>query len=1230
MPELVAGGPTIPVHLLNDLDSGRVVFFCGAGISAGPGSDLPGFADLVQHVYKANHMQPDAVEREALDLEEQDPDRRRPNFDKALGLLERPERLGVHALRRTVIDRLSEPPNGELNVHKALINLSRIDQGVRLITTNFDNRFVEAGLEKELVDAAPKLPVPKRRIWASLVHLHGRITPNEEGSNLVLTAADFGRAYLTEQWAARFVTELFREFTVVFVGYSVGDPVMSYLVDALAAERAMGGQFGKAYAFADEDGICTGKMRARDGWRAKNVEPILYDRRDSHRLLADTLIEWARIRNDPFHARSHIAINEITKLPAGPGDPVVERVTWALQNPVAAKALADEPPIVDESDFTKLERWVEMFTEKGLLCCAAAEANPGAADQGLGVVRLVDNGFQSENPNTLDRTRAHLALWLARHLHVPQLFAWALRNGGHLHPGLRQEVQRSLADKDLDIPPRLRLHWTVLLDNKPTPPWRHLWTSDRYLAAASDSERRSIEDEVIESISPCLIVRPGPSSRLALRQYSEEKPPSTRPIDTCGHLKLVAGNDDTRHLVKEILKDPNLLSRHAETLTGYLEKALTLSVDDDDGSRNSSLYRPSIAAHDQNLDIDAWTHLIDLVRDSYFASAAKSRLRGEILLRRWVVSDQALFKRLALHALTENTKSDIQLARKLLVAGRKPGVWELELQREVLRFFRLAGSRLPRSLRTEIVRAIHAGPKFKKGKAPPNYAEIIHHEKALRLHELSVSGALLDKKSRALAEEVTPDADDGLHERDEFLSWQDEGGWISDEQFAPRDLLQGSVADVMVAFVNNKIGPYGLRGLVLQKPVKVASALRRLAKRGEWPANWWQGFLWFLAEQRERSERNTKLQAYVAQVLVAAPDQLIDNIGSSAAGFVKRLAEEYGIDREADLRVLWEKAWKGKRESRRQGFDFDDPLTEALNHSTGKLAEAALIRLRKYEPRAGEGLPTPVRPYFDAIGGDPDGLLGRVMLATRLHYLFAVDPQWVEKHLIPRLIPQSSEEAGDLWSAYGWSPTVGPDLLQAFKDSFLEVLRDGEGGGHKRRNLTRLFMTVCLNAPGELTKEEIHGVVEAMSERALSTVLASLKRRLKGNPAEQARIWQDTLQPWLGAYWPRAEVRNTAGTSVAMLDLLAECGDAFSDATEWALHYLRPLDRHGLYRLGENGHAEQNPDSMLSVLDRVTVADILPVHERHTLHKILDELRAAKSDLAADTRFQRLYQLATQ
>ena len=130
MPELIAGGPIIPVHLLNELDSGKVVFFCGAGISAGPGSGLPNFADLVQHVYKAHDIHPDALEREALDLAEPlPPDRRRPTLDKVLGLLERVDRLGAAALRRTIIQQLSVPPNGELGLHKALIDLSRNERG---------------------------------------------------------------------------------------------------------------------------------------------------------------------------------------------------------------------------------------------------------------------------------------------------------------------------------------------------------------------------------------------------------------------------------------------------------------------------------------------------------------------------------------------------------------------------------------------------------------------------------------------------------------------------------------------------------------------------------------------------------------------------------------------------------------------------------------------------------------------------------------------------------------------------------------------------------------------------------------------------------------------------------------------------------------------------------------------------------------------------------------------
>jgi hypothetical protein len=41
---------------------------------------------------------------------------------------------------------------------------------------------------------------------------------------MVLTDADFGRGYLVEGWARRFLVELFRHCTVLFVGYKPQRP----------------------------------------------------------------------------------------------------------------------------------------------------------------------------------------------------------------------------------------------------------------------------------------------------------------------------------------------------------------------------------------------------------------------------------------------------------------------------------------------------------------------------------------------------------------------------------------------------------------------------------------------------------------------------------------------------------------------------------------------------------------------------------------------------------------------------------------------------------------------------------------------------------------------------------------------------------------------------------------------------------------------------------------------
>lgn len=61
--QFVAHGPEIPDVLLQAHEEGRVVFFCGAGISYPAG--LPGFKGLVDDIYRLNNTTLNDIEQEA-------------------------------------------------------------------------------------------------------------------------------------------------------------------------------------------------------------------------------------------------------------------------------------------------------------------------------------------------------------------------------------------------------------------------------------------------------------------------------------------------------------------------------------------------------------------------------------------------------------------------------------------------------------------------------------------------------------------------------------------------------------------------------------------------------------------------------------------------------------------------------------------------------------------------------------------------------------------------------------------------------------------------------------------------------------------------------------------------------------------------------------------------------------------------------------------------------------
>lgn len=208
----------LPEEVIDAQASGKLVIFAGAGVSVPSPSDLPLFPELAD-------LLADRFSRP----KREDPD----PVDRYLGRLAE-ERLPVHAVVREIIGRESSKPN---QLHKDIGRLFRNPNELRLVTTNFDTHFTSSTSESfgQTCDHYFGPALPLGHDFRGLVYLHSSVTrPAQE---LVLTDADFGRAYLTEAWATRFLVAMFQTFTVLFIGYSHSDVVMEYLARGLPPDR---------------------------------------------------------------------------------------------------------------------------------------------------------------------------------------------------------------------------------------------------------------------------------------------------------------------------------------------------------------------------------------------------------------------------------------------------------------------------------------------------------------------------------------------------------------------------------------------------------------------------------------------------------------------------------------------------------------------------------------------------------------------------------------------------------------------------------------------------------------------------------------------------------------------------------------------------------------------------------------------------------------------------------
>ncbi|MEO5332869.1 MAG: SIR2 family protein, partial [Magnetococcus sp. YQC-5] len=650
--QITPHSPDIPNALLQAHEEGRVVFFCGAGISYPAG--LPGFRDLVDQLYTE-------LDTERTPTEEQP--YARGQYDATLDLLERRtpgERLAVRKKLLTVLKPKLDH-EGAIDTHAALLQLARgRDGAVRLVTTNFDRIFQHLIVRDKLAIQdfpAPLLPIPKKNRWNGVVYLHGLLPETLDESalqRLVLSSGDFGLAYLIERWAARFVSELFRNFVVCFVGYSINDPVLRYMMDALAADRMLGEITPPAYAFG---GYKAGKEeQQRIEWEAKGVTPVLYETpTDSdHSALHRTLKAWAATYRDGITGKENIVTKYAMTHPSAstPQDDFVGRMLWALSDesglPARRFAHFDPVPSLDWLEYLSVNRYQQSdlprfgvpFPLKQDDKLAFSMTRRPAPSASAPWMMLVNGGSVGSQ---WDAVMNHLAHWLTRHLDDPVLVLWLAKQGGQLQyhfvrcidhrlnelhqleiEGKTDELERIRNNAPRAIPrPMVRTLWRLLLTGRVKPPWRdrdmeyYIW-QDQF---KYDGLTPTLRMQLRELLAPCVLLRQ-PFREQNTADHADE-PKRLRELvewelvlsidDAYSSLDGLEKNTAWQKALPLLLDDIQLLLRDALDLMRELGEA-------DDWNDRSHWNLPSISPHPQNRSFHEWVALIELLRDAWLAT----------------------------------------------------------------------------------------------------------------------------------------------------------------------------------------------------------------------------------------------------------------------------------------------------------------------------------------------------------------------------------------------------------------------------------------------------------------------------------------------------------------------------------------------------------------------------------------------------------------------------------
>ena len=1268
-------GLNIPDELLEVRDQGNLVFLCGAGVSYPAG--MPDFPGLARYVVEELGTPQDAPSRKMLSMwdDENIPTDARPSLDQIFNLLQ--QEYAASEIDYLIAKRLRTKPGLNVSAHKTILRLSKsADDKPQIVTTNFDLLFERAADRKLKTYVPPALPdLANGQPLNGLVYLHGRINSRikrgEGRQGFVVSSSDFGRAYLSEGWATRFIRELLDQYTVILLGYSANDPPVRYLLQGLHTRRR--GNRAKLFAFD----IGT-EEEVQPRWRDSGVRVLAYPATDvAHSTLWDTLSAWAERADDPPAWRQRI-VDLARKGPRNLAPYERGQVASLARTNTGAKLFADaDPPPPGEwlcvfdyriryggigGNFDDSQPDFDPLAEYGLdddpprqTTISSHLTDPPPGDDLLSLrstdchsndsTRLA--GIRRQCVGSLSPRLFQLARWIAKAAHEPVAPWWAARYSS-LHPHLLGEIERRVERAVDELPSLARLTWRLLIEKFHTAP----------------------DDPDLSWYESCQRIKTEGWTNSVFRAFDRNSTPymkTERPFGLAFsrspdkdwsqlHLEYITRFEvafpghvaDRPEIPDDVLsKVYQIVRRHLELVSGLLAdiqtsywKTATFYPEDTPGETHIS---------EESAYLLWFRELFDRM-----VKVHPEMARADTAL--WPREEPFFFDKLHLYAWAADALfSGDEVADGLLSLSDK-AFWEEGYRRELLHLLKRRWHELPSDKRKLLEQRLVTGPAKYEGEPEEDYKRYRSITSAVILGWLIRQGCELGKDTL----DILPDL------RNADPSWNPEWDESADESHGIRgesfktdsdpSLIIDAPLDQIIPLASEHTGrafhefivyrPF--EGLFKQRPVRAIAALTHAARRGDYPVEFWRSAMetW---PQEVRHRVTWLFGARLARLPSKIVVELRYNVFKWLSDHFLKLAAQDQPRALSILDALLDKLFKGGAEATKSGIGDTYIAGErqnrsrrtsghALNTPIGKATKLLLDLLSSQNPGEGSGIPPEIKSrlerLFDAPGEGADHAV--CIVASQLRWLDYVDPDWVRSTILPwfNLEHSATEPA---WNGFLYDRLPKPELFSLIKSDFLNAIFHAARWNWDDRPLQRLheFLVLgCFWCQGHdvyITFEETREVLQKTNDSGRVHSLRFFTRIVNKNHA-----WRRFGKLFLERAWPKESRFQTEQTSWQFVELAKGAGDFFPEVVQTILPYLVPISQNVgfVYYLARQSDEEMGglptrfPDATLTLLNKLISEDSDQVP--YDLDSVIEIIAEAEPRLRQDSRWRRLKGLTLQ